>query len=233
MSQDSRLQQRVGALGWNLGATEVRAGIEPNTDPADAVRETSGGPMAGTVLIKIKGITAVADAAVVQPPVRTRCGDDDVAATAAECLAWAGVMPANTVKVEIEDGWITLTGQVEWNYQRDLAERSVRWISGVVGVSNRTRLKPPVDGSDIGEELRDALRQSWFCDPAGILVATDAGTVRLSGTVQSSLHRRVADELAWGIRGVTAVENSIVVLGDRPGDPVRRERFAEGCGSAA
>ena len=233
MSQDSRSQQAVGELDWKSFVNRVRAGTRPNADLAEPTEKTAGGHLGGTAVIQIRGIAAVADAAAVQPRLGTGHGDDELAATAAECLAWVGVMSADAVKVDVEDGWITLTGQVEWTYQRNLAEQSVGWISGVVGVSNRTVIKPPVMGLDICEELRDALGQSWFCDPAGIVVAAEAGTVQLSGTVQSPLHRRVAGELAWGIRGVSAVENAIVVLDDRAGDAARCEASAEGRQSVA
>ena len=189
MSRDSQLRQAVGGLDRKPGMTRVRVGVKSSADP---LHGTTDGHVAGIAVIQTKGATAVADAAAVQRPSRARCRDDAIAATAAECVAWAGVSSADTVKVGTEDGWITLTGQVEWNYQRDLAEQSVGWISGVVGVSNQITIKPPVDGSNIGEELTDALDRSWFCDPAGILVATDAGKVQLSGTVRSPLHRRVA-----------------------------------------
>ncbi|MEJ0069354.1 MAG: BON domain-containing protein [Pseudomonadota bacterium] len=107
---------------------------------------------------------------------------------------------------------ITLTGQVDWNYQREAAEQDIRPLFGVVGVSNQTALKPRVDALGLVDDIMHALHRSWFFDPKTITVTADGGTVRLSGTVRSAHDRQVAAATAWAAPGTTAVENDISIV---------------------
>ncbi len=110
----------------------------------------------------------------------------------------------------MEKGWVTIDGQVEWYYQKDAANRDVRNLFGVVGVSDLITIKPAVNTSEISDNIMQALHRSWFFDPA-ITVSADGGTVRLSGTVSSPHDRQVAGLTAWAARGATSVENNIRV----------------------
>ena len=106
---------------------------------------------------------------------------------------------------------MTLTGQVAWHYQSDAAKEDVRWLSGVVGVSNLITLTPRVDTAKLSDNIRAALHRSWFFDPKTITVHADGGKVRLTGTAHSWYEREVASSTAWAAPGATAVENNISI----------------------
>jgi osmotically-inducible protein OsmY len=158
---------------------------------------------------RVKGVKAVAEAIEVRLAFDSKRGDDQIAAAAADRLAWDVSVP-DAVKVKVEKGWVTLDGQVEWYYQKDAAQRDVRNLFGVVGVSDLITIKPAVNTSEISDSIAHALHRSWFFDPA-IAVTAQGGNVRLTGTVSSPHDRQVAGLTAWAAHGATSVENDIRV----------------------
>jgi len=158
---------------------------------------------------RVKGVKAVAEEIEVRLAFDSKRGDDQIAAAAAERLSWDVSVP-DAVKVKVEKGWVTLDGQVEWYYQKDAAQRDVRNLFGVVGVSDLITIKPAVNTSEISDSITHALHRSWFFDPA-IAVTADGGNVRLTGTVSSPYDRQVAGLTAWAAHGATSVENNIRV----------------------
>jgi osmotically-inducible protein OsmY len=160
----------------------------------------------------VKDVHAVADELEVRLRPETRLTDDAIAAAAMERLAWDVSVPLGSVQVIVEDGWVTLSGEVEWHYQRAAAEQDVQRLHGVVGVNNRIAIKSILQASDIGDEIMHALHRSWFFDPKTINVTAEDGTVRLTGTVHSAHERQVAAATAWSAPGVTEVENHIRIV---------------------
>jgi osmotically-inducible protein OsmY len=115
------------------------------------------------------------------------------------------------IKVVVKDGWVTLEGEVEWNYQREAAEKAVSRIKGVKGVSNFIQVKPRVAPTDIKRKIEEAFRRSAEIDASRITVETEDGVVILRGTVRSWAEREEAERAAWAAPGVKRVENLIVV----------------------
>ena len=107
---------------------------------------------------------------------------------------------------------MTLTGQVEWNYQKSAVEQEIRWLFGVVGVSNQITIKVRPDTGKIGDDIRHALHRSWLFDAKTIDVTATGGHIRLTGTVRSPFERQVAATTAWAAPGATAVENELRVV---------------------
>ncbi len=138
-------------------------------------------------------------------------GDDDIAAAALNRLAWDASVPRDAIHLEVEKGWVTMTGNVNWHFQKDAAERAIRPLVGVVGISDQVVIKPQLNATDISDNIMHALHRSWFFDPATIRVSAQGGNVRLTGTVTSWHDRRVAAETAWAAPGATNVENDITV----------------------
>jgi osmotically-inducible protein OsmY len=115
------------------------------------------------------------------------------------------------IKVIVDKGWVTLEGQVEWNYQREEAERAVRRVKGVRGVINTIQLKPSVEPTEIKRKIEEAFRRSAEIDASRITVETNGGEVILKGTVRSWAERQEAERAAWKAPGVTRVVNHIAI----------------------
>jgi osmotically-inducible protein OsmY len=107
---------------------------------------------------------------------------------------------------------VTLSGEVEWHYQKDAAERMIRGLMGVIGIANMTTIKPRVDTAHIRRDIDVALHRSWF-DPKTISVSADGGKVKLIGTVHTPADRWKAGSTAWAAAGTTNVENDLLVIG--------------------
>jgi osmotically-inducible protein OsmY len=115
------------------------------------------------------------------------------------------------IKVVVDKGWVTLEGQVEWNYQREEAERAVRRVKGVRGVINTIQLKPGVEPTEIKHKIEEAFRRSAEIDASRITVETNGGEVILKGSVRSWAERKEAENAAWKAPGVTRVVNQIKI----------------------
>jgi osmotically-inducible protein OsmY len=216
MSNDSHLRQAViDELSWEPGVTATHIGVAANdgvvtlTGHVETFAEKHAAEAAAR---RMKGVKAVVEEIDVRLRPETRRTDDDIAAAAVERLAWDVSVPPDGVQVTVEDGWITLSGEVDWFYQKMAAEEDIRRLFGVVGVTNQITIKSTVQASDVSDEIMHALHRSWFFDPKTINVSADGSTVRLTGTVHSEHERQVAAAAAWAAPGVTDVENHIVIV---------------------
>jgi osmotically-inducible protein OsmY len=214
MSFDSDLQKSVQEeLSWEPNVTAAHIGVTAKdgvialTGHVDNYTQKFAAERAAE---RVKGVKAVAEELEVRLAIDDRRSDEEIAAAALNRLAWDVSVPRNAVMVKVEKGWVTLSGEVEWHFQKLAAEQDVRALHGVVGVSNQTRIKARVDAGHIRDDIMHALNRSWFFDPA-ISVTAEGGKVRLSGTVRSPHERQVAGATAWGAPGATAVENDILV----------------------
>jgi osmotically-inducible protein OsmY len=161
---------------------------------------------------RVKGMAAVAEEIEVKLPFETKRGDDEIAAAVVDRLTWDTSIPRDTVTVKVEKGWVTLTGQVDWYYQRNAVEQEIRWLMGVVGVSNLITIKARPDTGKISDDIRHALHRSWLFDSKTVNVSATGGHIRLTGTVRSPHERQVAATTAWAAPGATAVENELRVV---------------------
>jgi len=215
MSHDNRLQKAVLAeLNWEPSVVAAHIGVTANAGVVTLtghVETYAEKRAAETAARRVKGLNAVSENIEVRLAFDRRRGDDDIAAAAIDRLAWDVSVPRDAIKVRVEGGWITLTGQVDWWYQKEAAEQDVRRLLGVVGVSNQTTIRPKIDVSNLGDDITHALDRSWFFDPWTITVTAQDGTVRLTGNVRSPHQRNVAAVTAWAA-GATAVENDIAIV---------------------
>jgi osmotically-inducible protein OsmY len=216
MSHDSQLQQAVLAeLSWEPSVVAAHIGVAANsgvvtlTGHVDNYAQKHAAEMAAG---RVKGVKAVAEELEVRLPFDMKRGDDDIAAAAINRLVWDVSVPRDTVKVRAENGWVTLTGEVAWHYQKDAAEQDVHHLMGVIGVSNQITIKPQVNTVNISDDITHALHRSWFFDPKTITVSAQGGNIRLSGSVHTWHDRQVAAETAWAAPGATSVENDIAVV---------------------
>lgn len=137
--------------------------------------------------------------------------DEAITERSARVLDWAVGVPNDAIQAKVEDGVVTLTGQVEWRYQRTAAAEAVVRLSGVRGVTNLIQVHPHVSPVDIQRGIADALERQAALEASGITVLVQDGTVRLEGRVHSLQERDVVEHAAWAAPGVKAVENHLVL----------------------
>jgi osmotically-inducible protein OsmY len=217
MSKDSKLQKAVLAeLTWEPRVTAGHIGVTAE----DGVVTLSGHVetfverhAAEAAARRVNGVKAVVEGIEVRLAFDGGRGDNDLAAAAIERLAWDASVPVDAVKVSVEQGWVTLSGAVEWFFQKESAEQAVRSLRGVVGLTNHIALHPRPDNTQtISDDIMHALGRSWFFDSKTIEVTDHDGRVRLSGTARSPHARQVAAETAWASPGTLEVQNDIQVV---------------------
>lgn len=160
---------------------------------------------------RVNGVKAVAEEITVKLAFDVKRSDDDIAAAILNRLEWDVEVPDDVVRVKVENGWVTLTGELEWHYQQSAADRDVRSLLGVVGVSNQTTIKPQVNEKNVSENIMHALHRYWF-DPKTITVTANGGEVHLTGTADSWHDRQAAASAAWAAPGATSVRNDITII---------------------
>jgi osmotically-inducible protein OsmY len=160
---------------------------------------------------RVFGVRGVADAIIVRLPDYNERTDADIARSAANAIAWAAAVPADCVKVMVENGWVTLQGQVNCQFEREAAEASVRPLRGIVGISNEIIVRPIVETIDVKDRIEMAFERHAQIDAKNISVDVKGTKIVLHGTVSSCFEREEAERAAWATLGVTEVENDLVV----------------------
>lgn len=162
---------------------------------------------------RVRGVKAVANDIEVRLPSSVDRTDADIAAAATRALQWDAFVPIERLDVTVSRGWVTLQGEVEWQYQRRAAERAVRRLSGVRGVTNlvavRPRVKPAPD--DLRRRIEDALVRSAETDAERIRIEVSGDQIILTGTVRSWSEKEEGERVAWSAPGVSSVDNRIMV----------------------
>ncbi|MDB5402779.1 MAG: ornithine aminotransferase [Rhodopila sp.] len=160
---------------------------------------------------RVSGVVGVANDIEVRLPISSQRTDPEIARDAVAALKRELPYSSENMKVIVKDGWVTLDGTAEWNYQRTRAEEAVRRISGVKGVSNLILLKPRVEPQEIKQKIEAALRRNAEVDANRITVDANGSEVILKGTVRSWVERQEAERAAWLAPGVTKVDNRITI----------------------
>jgi osmotically-inducible protein OsmY len=199
-------------LRWNpdIDATDiavaVASGVVTLAGFVKSYREKFAAEQAAK---RVAGVLGVANDIEVRLPTEDQRRDPEIARDAvAELKIWLP-LSYKDIKVTVKGGWLTLEGDVEWHYQRDYAERAVRRVKGVKGITNLIALKPRSQPEEIKKKIEDAFKRSAEIDANRITVEAHGGEVILSGTVRSWAERQEAERVAWAAPGVTKVENRI------------------------
>lgn len=160
---------------------------------------------------RVKGVKAIAEDIEVRPATAKKTADDEIAKRALDIMAWDSSVPHESIQVKVQQGHVTLTGAVEWQYQRMAAERTIRKLGGVVGIANLITLKPKPAAHDIKRRIEDALRRTADSEAASVRVSVADGAVTLEGKVRAYYERELIERAAWAAPGVRVVEDRIVI----------------------
>ncbi len=160
---------------------------------------------------RVAGVRGVANDLTVRLPNKFERSDTDITKAAVRAINWHTQLPADDIKVTVDDGWVTLDGTVNWNYQRKRAEQAVRFLTGVRGVSNKLNVRARPMPGDVRERIRNALERQVGEEVDQLKITVDDGTVTLKGTVQSWTERNNVEQAVWSAPGVKKVKNILNV----------------------
>ena len=167
---------------------------------------------AETAALRVHGVRAVANELKVSLPSSFERTDTDIAHSAVNALKWHIEIPDDRITLTVTNGFITLEGMVEWQFQRRIAEDAVSSLTGVKGVLNRIAVKPKaVSPKDVTMRIKNALHRSAERDAERVTVESHEGKVILRGSVSSWAERQEVERAAWSAPGVTAVEDDLLV----------------------
>ena len=158
---------------------------------------------------RVAGVKAVADD--IEVNLFSERTDADIAEAAIRTLQWDASVPADKIQLTVSKGWVTLKGEVNWNFEKQDAERVVRRLTGVKGVSNLITVKPSITPSELKKRIEDALLRNVKVDANKITVEVQGSKAILKGTVRAWVEKEEAERVAWLAPGVTSVENRIAV----------------------
>jgi osmotically-inducible protein OsmY len=160
---------------------------------------------------RVTGVRAMAIELDVKLAPQHQRSDTEIAAAAEHALRWNIVVPADRVRATVEQGWVQLTGEVDWDYQRQAAYKSVRSLTGVVGVSNEITLRQRTTPADLAQRIEEALKRQALREAHRVQVTVENGTVTLKGSVHSWQERDAAQGAAWSAPGVRDVVNQLTL----------------------
>jgi len=215
MKTDAELQQDVmNELQWepSIEAAEIVVSVRDGVVTLSGYVDSYGKKLAAErAAARVFGVRAVAETIQVRLPGSLERSDEDIAGMVANVLEWNVLVPYDRVKVHVQDGVVTLSGEVAWVYQKFAAEEAMRYLMGIVSLSNQITIKPTVKPQDLKDKIVSAFQRNALLDPRRITVETRGSWVILSGSVRSWGERAEAQWAAWAAPGVSEVENNIII----------------------
>lgn len=215
MKTDSELKQDVlEELQWepsidhaDIGVSVVEGVVTLN----GYVKSYAEKVAAERAVHRVVGAEAIAQELHVRLPGEARTADHEIARRVLDMLRWSVLMRDHPIEVKVEQGWVTLTGHVEWHYQSEEARRLAASVTGVTGVTNKIVVSHRLAASDVRERIRSALERQADIDAATVTIAVEGSRVILGGRVRAPYERMAAERAAWGAAGVSQVVDRIAL----------------------
>lgn len=160
---------------------------------------------------RVSGVKAISEQLEVKLSHGLERTDTELAHRVLDAMRWDVEIPDERLKAKVENGWVTLEGEVDWNFQREAADRAIRYLGGVKGLSNLIGVKPQVKEKDVAKRIKDALRRHADREADRIMVAATGGVVTLDGKVDTWTERAEVEQAAWSAPGVSRVEDRLLV----------------------
>lgn len=215
MKSDMQIQSDVIAqLKWepSLNAAEIGVAVKNGIVTLSGMVDSYAKKVAAEdAAKKITGVKAIADDIQVGVSPSFRKTDTEIAEAVVSALKWSTTIPDENIKVRVDDGVVSLDGEVEWNYQRSAAQSAIEKLAGIRRINNYIEIKPAVKANDIKQKITSAFVRSATIDSGKIMVETDGGKITLNGTVRSFAEREDAENAAWSAPGVISVVNNLVM----------------------
>jgi osmotically-inducible protein OsmY len=215
MKSDLQLKKDIEAeLEWDpaIKATNVGVAVKDGIVTLSGHLETYAETYATERAVqRVQGVKSVAVELDVKLDPNHHRTDADIAAAAESSMRWHSLVPADRIKARVEKGWVTLSGEVEWDYQRQQAVKAVRPLTGVIGVTDNIAIKPKVNAANIRQRIHDAMERQADREAKNIEVTVSGQTVTLHGKVHSWAERTAIQGAAWSAPGISAVINQIEV----------------------
>jgi osmotically-inducible protein OsmY len=213
MKTDADLKRDVSAeLAWDPAVRStaigvaVKDGVVTLTGHIDTFAEKHA---ASRAVQRVAGVKAVALELDVRLSPDHKRTDTDIATSAEHALKWNTSIPVDAIRLTVDHGWVTLRGELEWDYQRRSVEKAIRPLIGVVGITNEIKLRAKPQAADLARNIESALLRQAIREARQIHVDVDGNTVKLSGTVHSWHERAAAQGVAWSAPGVYSVVNEL------------------------
>ena len=216
MKTDERIKQDVlDELKWqpNIDETEIGVTVEEGVVTLTGTVDSFSKKMAAEKAAQgVKGVRAVAEDIEVKYGTDYKKTDKEIAKAVANALKWNYSVPSDKISVKVENGWVYLSGEVQWTYQKEAAKRAVEDLLGVNYVANNITLKQKVQATDIKSRITKAFERSADIDAKNVTVTVDGHTVKLSGKVRSFAEKEDARKAAYYAPGVYEVENELEIV---------------------
>jgi len=215
MKTDLEIQKNVmEELKWEpfLNASEVGVAVKNGVVTLSGTVDSYAKKISAEKAAKrVMGVKAVAEDIEVKLVSGTKKNDTEVAETVLNTLKWHSAVEENKIKIKVENGWVTLEGEVEWEFQRNAAKTAIEGLTGVLGIFNNIKIKPTITATDIKQKINSAFHRSATIDSEKIMVNVMGSKVVLSGKVKSYAEKKEAENAAWFAPGITQVDNQIEI----------------------